>query len=207
VKGMASSMLYTLGDPLWDRGTQPSMDQRLVHLLHRCHVELIILDDFHHLIDPERKWMLVKVANWLKVLIKNSNIPVLVVAIEGSTKAIFGDVDNHQLSRLFLVRETLTPFPWQPKDPVTIQNFDRFVTLSEQATGTSCTITLNRVDFLYRVHCATKGIVANVMNLMRYAHVHAIRRKSTTIDLVDFAYAYEQRLMQHIGRPTNPFVE
>lgn len=207
VKGMASALLHALGDPLWDRGTQTSMDKRLLHLLRQCQVELIILDDFHHLIDPEKKWMIVKVANWLKVLIKESNIPVLVVAIEGSIKNILGEVDNHQLSRLFLVRETLAPFPWKPNEKQTIQNFNRFVELAEKAVDIPIAISMERISFLYRVHCATNGVVANVMNLMRYAQVHAVRRKSACIELADLSHAYKKRLMLHIGRPVDPFAD
>src|SRR5688572_3970894 len=83
VKGMAATMLERLGDPAAHRGALWSMNSRLIKLMQACDVQLAILDDFHHLIDTETNRILQKVSDWLKVLIKESGIPFLVVGIEG----------------------------------------------------------------------------------------------------------------------------
>ena len=53
VKAMASTMLAGLGDPASQSGTLWAMNFRLIHLIVDCKVRLVILDDFHHLIDKE----------------------------------------------------------------------------------------------------------------------------------------------------------
>ena len=90
-----------------------SLNSRLIKLLKACQVELVILDDFHHLIDTETDRVLAKVSDWLKVLIKETGIPFLVVGMEGKVERILRA--NAQLSRLFAARETLLPFAWQPE--------------------------------------------------------------------------------------------
>jgi len=73
-----------------------------------CQVELVILDDFHHLIDKETNRILEQVSDWLKVLIKETGIPFLVVGIDGKVERILDA--NAQLSRLFAVRQTWNHF-------------------------------------------------------------------------------------------------
>ena len=53
VKGLAQKMLEELGDPAAHKGNQPALNSRLIHLIRECGVELVILDDFQHLIDSE----------------------------------------------------------------------------------------------------------------------------------------------------------
>lgn len=84
VKGMAATLLAHLGDPAAHHGTLWAMNFRLIHLMMACQLELVILDDFHHLIDKETNRILEQVSDWLKVLIKETGIPFLVVGIEGT---------------------------------------------------------------------------------------------------------------------------
>lgn len=109
-KGTASKLLEHMGDPAAHRGTQWSLDSRLVKLISACGIELVILDDFHNLIETETDRVLEKVSDWLKALIKETSVPFLVVGIAGRVERILRA--NRELSRLFAVRETLYPFVW-----------------------------------------------------------------------------------------------
>ena len=77
-KGIAADLLLALGDPAWSSGTVQTLTSRAVKLLQRCGVELIVLDEFHHLFDMDRAKVMTKAAQWLKVLIVNTRIPVVV---------------------------------------------------------------------------------------------------------------------------------
>ncbi|MBN1668784.1 MAG: hypothetical protein JW862_16940, partial [Anaerolineales bacterium] len=66
--------------------------------------------------------------------------------------------------------------------------------------------TLPRVEVLFRIHYATNGIIANVMNLMRKAAENAYTRNSPTIDLADLSYAFTKRVGKHLYTKTNPFL-
>jgi hypothetical protein len=119
VKGMASHMLKVMGDPAYDKGTLTSMNGRLTGLAIDCGIKLFILDDFHHLIDSGTDHVLSEVSDWLKVLIKETNIPFLVVGIETKVEIILAA--NEQLARLFASRCHLEPFRWNPDELKSIQ--------------------------------------------------------------------------------------
>jgi hypothetical protein len=207
VKGMAASMLAHLGDPAANRGALWAMNYRLIRLMLDCRVELVILDDFHHLIDRETNRILEQVSDWLKVLIKETGIPFLVVGIEGKVERILEA--NPQLSRLFAVRQTLAPFRCDPTDAASVQEFARFVQYAEQAIAMPLPTTLPRLELIQRLYEATQGVVGNLMNLLRYAawltQQQAPAIQPTTIALATLAVAYDKRLAKHLQRSANPF--
>jgi hypothetical protein len=168
VKGMAPRMLEVLRDPAAHQGPLWSMNSRLVYYLKEaCEVQLVILDDFHHLIDQETNRILATVSDWLKVLIKETNVPFLVVGIEGKVEQILKA--NEQLSRLFAVREKLRPFRWDPMDMESVREFAAFIKYAEQGVEVFCSEELPRQELLHRLHYATDGVVGNVMNLFHMA--------------------------------------
>lgn len=203
VKGMAATLLARLGDPAASRGALWSMNFRLIHMMVDCGVELVILDDFHHLIDQETDRILEQVSDWLKVLIKETQIPFLVVGIEGKVERILEA--NAQLSRLFAVRQTLAPFRCDPLDDSSIQEFGLFVQHAEQAIGASLPVTIPRLELLYRLYYATEGVVGNLMNLLRYTALLTRQRDQNIITLSDLADAFDKRLAKHVKKK-NPFL-
>jgi len=205
VKGMAAAMLEQLGDPAAHRGTQWSMNSRLIRLMIACRIEIVILDDFHHLIDCETNRVLAKVSDWLKVLIKETGLPFLVVGIEGTVERIL-DV-NPQLSRLFAAREALEPFKWDMSDEACVCAFAKFVKYAEKAIGMALSDDLPRLELLYRLHYATGGVVGNLMNLLRYAAMSAQEKGTERVDLPTLALAFRRRLSRHLKAKVNPFEE
>lgn len=77
-KGIAADLLLALGDPAWSSGTVQTLTNQAVKLLKDCNVELIVMDEFHHLFDADRAKVMTKASQWLKVLIVNTGIPVVV---------------------------------------------------------------------------------------------------------------------------------
>jgi hypothetical protein len=203
VKGMAAKLLQVLGDPAANHGTLWSMNSRLIHFIQTCEVQMIILDDFHHLIDKETNRVLGKVSDWLKVLIKETNIPFLVVGVEGTVRRILAA--NAQLSRLFAIRETLHPFQWDARNPETIKEFMTFVAFAERLIGVRLTEEIEREDLLYRIYYATDGVVGNVMNLLRYAVALTQHREEDILTLEVLTQAFDMRLAEHV-RKRSPFL-
>jgi hypothetical protein len=203
VKGMTSALLDALGDPLAFKGTQPEMNARLQNFLADCGVRLVILDDFHHLIDKQTNRILRDVSEWLKVLIKNTGIVYLVVGIEGEVERILNA--NKQLSRLF-VREYLLPFRWRPDDPDSIADFARLISYVQTVLEVKLTTAESWPVLLFRIHLATGGVMSNIMNLFRQA-VRIQQRQGLVgqpLSLDVLAEAYGQRLQPHVG-VDNPF--
>lgn len=204
VKGLAEKMLEALGDPAAHKGTQTTMDLRLVTFIKECKVELVILDDFQHLIDSEKQKILAKVSNWLKVLIKEAGVPFLVVGIEGGVEIILKA--NLQISRLFAVREKLEKFEWIISEPQTIQNFADFIQATEEVVGLRLPWRSDTdADLLYRLHYATDGVVANIMHLVRGANRRARKQGADRLEMTFLASVFDKRLKSHLNKSINPF--
>jgi hypothetical protein len=201
VKGTASGLLEQLGDPGANKGTLWSMNSRLVGLIKSCGVELVILDEFSNLIDTETNHVMNTVSDWLKMLIKQSGVPFLVVGISGKVSRILKA--NNQLARLFACREQLEPFIWG--DSKSIQDFSMFVQYAEKAVGLPFTKDVPKVELYYRLHYATDGVVGNIMNLVRYAGLNATENNCSSIDLRDLSEAFRQRLSAYLPSKVNPF--
>jgi hypothetical protein len=202
VKRMASYLLEVMGDPAYDSGTLTSMDVRLVGLIADCKVQLIILDDFHHLIDQETKRVLAKVSDWLKVLIKETKVTFLVVGKKGSIETIL--LTNSQLSRLFAIRRTLDPFNWDPDSPEDQEEFDTFIRYLEKAR-LPIDEKLPRNEVLCRIYYATRGVVANIINLFNLSTAFAEKAGDQEIRTDHLLAACEERLMMHAKLRINPF--
>lgn len=203
VKGMAVHMLTALGDCAPNKGTLQLMNARLILFLKKCEVQLVILDDFHHLIDSETNKVLAKVSDWLKVLIKETGIPYLVVGIENTIDTILKA--NQQLSRLFAVRETLQPLTLDNEEEV--RKFAYFLTYAQEAIGMNIANEIPRPEMLARMHYATNGVVGNIMNLLRFAAMLANKRGENELSLLLLDEAFNKRLLRHTMKRQNPFTE
>ena len=203
VKGMAARMLEVIGDPAAHRGPLWAMNSRLIEYLKLCQVQLVILDDFHHLIDKETERILEAVSDWLKVLIKETRVPFLVVGLEGRVELILNS--NEQLSRLFAMRETLQPFAWDPGDVTAAQAFAAFVQVVETGIQFPLSTELPRPELLHRLHYATAGVVGYVMNLIRFAVWLADRQQADVLSLAILSQAFAKRLQPHLPHKVDPF--
>lgn len=208
VKGMAARMLETLGDPAAHQGALWAMNSRLIHYIRACQVQLVILDDFHHLIDQETNRILETVSDWLKVLIKETGIPFLVVGLAGKVELILQT--NAQLSRLFAIRESLMPFSWDPHDEALVKEFAYFIKYTEKGIGISLSDELPRAELLHRLHYATNGVVGNIMNLLRFATLlsqpPAEATTNPVLTLLLLSRAFTKRLRQHLPHKIDPFL-
>lgn len=147
-----------------------------------------------------------KVSNWLKVLIKETGVPFVVIGIEGKVELILKS--NLQLSRLFPVREKLKRFEWNPSCPKTIQEFANFVQATESVVGYKLPWqSESDADLLFRIHYATDGVIANLMNLMRGAALEAHKRKVNKLDMNILSVVFDKRLSKHLYRRENPFLD
>jgi Cdc6-like AAA superfamily ATPase len=202
VKSMCSTMLDALGDPAAFKGTVLSLNHRLIGFIHDCDVELIILDEFHHLIDSKTNRILEQVSEWMKSLIKKTGKSFLVVGIEGQVEIILRN--NPQLSRHFPLREKIHPLVYEP----TLENeFVQFVVRAEKVLGMHLTNKMPRAELLYRLHYASDGIIGHIMNLMRSAAMKARDEGHETIEEVDLSSAFERRIAKVLWKKVNPFEE
>lgn len=98
IRAVTAALLDGMGAPSPDRGDATTLARRLAKKLLQCGVEIIVLDEFQHLIANRRSDPVSDVADWLKTIINMTGIPIVVVGLP-SSRAVLDQ--NLQLARRF----------------------------------------------------------------------------------------------------------
>ncbi|MGD0281786.1 MAG: TniB family NTP-binding protein [Dissulfurispiraceae bacterium] len=201
VKGMATGLLYSLGDPLADKGTITSQTLRLYNLIKDCKTELIVLDEFQHLIDKDSNKVLQVASDWLKNLLNETAVPMVLIGMPTSVKILDA---NEQLRRRFLTRMSLKPFGWnterEQKDFITLLKFIEKALPLKEISG------LYSYETAFRLYCASRGVISNLMKIVRRAAILAVRKGLERISPDLLIVAYEDEMETSGVVPGNPFM-
>ena len=108
-KSLVTALLTAIGDPAAERGSQVTQTLRLKRYIEACKVELLILDEFQHFQDRESLRVLKTVSDWLKVLMDETGVPIVLAGLPYS-HTVLDDENNEQLRRRFALRIELEPF-------------------------------------------------------------------------------------------------
>ena len=201
-KGIAADLLLALGDPAWSSGTVQTLTNRAVKLLKRCRVELIVFDEFHHLFDLDRSKVMTKAAQWLKVLIVNTGIPVVVCGMPEAEHVLRAE----HTERRFKERLILHCFTWR-----TTAGRREFCSMLKKLDATlplAAESGLAGPELAGRFYLACRGVPDYLMTLVRSGFAEALGRGSERIELCDLARVYETKLAQQrvLAEQSNPFV-
>lgn len=201
VKSLVTHLLDKLGDPMADRGTVVNQTQRLQKLLKACGVELILLDEFQHFIERDSLKVLKNVADWLKVLLNETGIPIVLIGLPSSDQVLEA---NPQLKRRFSLRASLEPFDWET--PEQQRDLRKFLKVLDEKLPLLKRSHLADEETAYRFFCATGGVIAHLMQLTRRAAALAVARSMARLDLDVLAEAYDELLALTNTKMNNPFL-
>lgn len=199
IKNLASGLLEAMGDPCSDRGTTVTITKRLKTFLKACGVELIILDEFQHLNGTENK--LYQAADWLKALIEDSNVPIVVIGLPESTGVLN---TNSQLNRRFSHRCDLEPFGWESAEDrkfftSLLHTIDLKLPFPERTQ-------LASEDLKPRIFDASDGVFGDLIKLIRFSAQYSIEENHQRIQIKSFIRAYEEHIKPRKPDKENPFI-
>ncbi len=201
IKHLVTELLASLGDPVPDKGTIVTQTRRLKRLIAECKVELIVLDEFQHFIDRDSNVILVTVSNWLKDLLNETSVPMVLIGMPYSNVILEA---NAQLERRFAMRVSLGPFDWQAPQRQT--EFRMFLQILDEKLPFPRRSGLADPEPALRIFCATDGVTGYVMKLIRRAATMAIDEQRECVDPEMLARAYDERLSARAPDRVNPFM-
>ena len=202
VKELCVRLLAALGDPYSHRGTKFEIEARIKPLVQNKGVELIILDEFQHMIDPERGKVAHTTLEWLKTQMNTLNVGFVLVGLPEFEEVVHDNLQWHRRSR---GRFQLHPFSWSTPD-----DRNRFLSflgtieaLVPVPNNDGC---LRTGNLPARIIYATGGHVAFVMRLIRQAAEEAIDQEAETLTAHHFQKAYN--VLEGFSKPkeNNPFM-
>jgi hypothetical protein len=200
IKSMGTWLLRDLGDPMPDRGTTTSITMRLCKLIKECRVELLILDEFQHLIDKDTEKVIKSSADWLKNILNDTGVPMVLMGMPWSVDILSA---NDQLQRRFSAKMELKAFGWSTEAEQ--KEFKTFLILLENGLPLPKPSNLYSGQMPFRLFCATRGILSNIKNLISKTAEKAIEKGFENITMDLLALAYDEELALNVVGNTNPF--
>lgn len=199
VKGLAEQLLLALGDPKFDKGTEQVKTARLQTIISQCGTRMIIVDEFQHFIDKGSSKIAYHVTDWLKTLVEESRVAIVVAGLPTCLDVI---VRNEQLDGRFMAPIVMPRFTWEKLD-----DREEFIAiLAEFHASMSPHFDLpnfSNDEMAFRFHCASGGLIGYVAKMLRIAVWQAIDENNKTIQLAELAKA--QAMAVNLGKLENPF--
>ncbi len=207
IRSLALKLLEHLGETSMNRSRTTDLTKRLSRLLTRCGTKIILLDEFHHLLaegGPDDKRS-VKICNWLKTLIDQTNVMVCLVGVPACEALVQSD---SQMSRRFKRRFKLSELSCGTKAaPGPLGKFLRSIGKEFKAK-----LELdNFIDFkdhamVVRIWAATSGNLSFVMDLLKQASAIALLSDRKTVVAGDLEEAYSKGITSTVTKVSaNPF--
>jgi len=188
VKGLAERMLRALGDPKFDKGTEQVKTYRLQQLMSECQTRMVIVDEFQHFVDKGSSKIAYHVADWLKMLVDESRVAIVVSGLPNCIDVLRG---NEQLAGRFMAPVVMPRFNWKK-----IDHRDEFMAIlaafHEQMANHFDLPDLSSDEMAFRFHCATGGLIGYVTKILRKAIWTALDENRRTFTLEDFAIALSE---------------
>lgn len=167
-------------------GNRTQLTERLVQNLKTCQTRFYILDEFQHLVDPKKEKTHATVRNWVKDLMNESKVPIILVGTEDLLPLLEGD---EQIERRFRRRCSLTEFSLN-NDYLKVLVF--FVKRLKDHCSLQPSAELKTPQFGQRMYAATAGNMCATKDLFVEAADLALRGKSAEISGVHFKQAFER---------------
>ncbi|REE67296.1 TniB protein [Paenibacillus taihuensis] len=186
---LASKVLLDLGYPFPTRRTELNHVRSLIM---EREVKMLILEGAEHLNS--------KTINWVKTLIGEVNIPVVLCGI---SESMWMFVNDPQLNRLFTNKLELAPFRYGNKKETSA--FLGFLHVMERQLPFAKPTNLTEKTIAERLYYASLGVASYLMQLMIEATICAVNDGDDSIELEHLNQAFER--IKLISRPfiVNPF--
>jgi Cdc6-like AAA superfamily ATPase len=165
-KDALSLLLGELQDVAPSNGDVRILRRRLENYIISCKVELIIIDEIHHVLPAHTTAKTQEFADWIKSIMDKTSIPFIFVGLPESIKLLHAISKADEKDQLF--RRSRRTVEIKPPEPNTVI-WKKLITGYQRALGEVQCINLSSPEMLARLYLATKGLNGRVANLLSEA--------------------------------------
>lgn len=201
VKNLAEAILSAMGDPASVRGTAEQKTRRIYKFFASCKVELLLIDEFHHFVEVNRRTVKRDVTDWLKNLLNVTRVGVVLAGLPSSEEALRC---NQQLARRFSARLHLAPFTYFT-DKKQLE-FRGLLQCLQKQLPVEC-IDLHTDEVARRIFMATNGVIDYVIKLLEEACDLIRNGDFKFLDLSALSKAFTRSIWAEAPAELNPFIE
>jgi predicted AAA+ superfamily ATPase len=196
----AKELLLKLNDPLALHESDITvLTKRVVELIPLLKIELIIIDEFQHLVEESSNKVLTRVGNWLKMIINKSKCPIVLFGMPYSKVVMQA---NSQLQSRFSIQFNLRPFNYQDGEGV----FKTFLEHLDEALpfDKKCGLAIKKLQ--KKLFAFSQGNMRSLRNLIFQASIQAIENNHESIKEEDFVFASHLTSGDKPATWKNPFL-
>lgn len=188
VNGLAELMLYAMGDPLFDKGTENVKTLRIRKLMKECGTTMLMIDEFQHFVDKGSDKVMHHVADWLKALVDDTRVALAVAGLP-ICEAVLNQ--NEQFDGRFFSPAFMPRFNWGNSEHR--NEFEAILGAFYVSISRHFEIPeLDDAEMAFRCYCATGGLIGYLTKLLRQAVWNALDNDRKTINLSDLALAHHE---------------
>jgi len=198
IVGVQTAMLKALGDPHPEVGTQNKQGIRLIHLIKECNVRQVALDEFQHLIEKRTTDVIGDVADWLKVLMISTNLPIVLI---GQPSGLILFEEEPQIGDRITLHHEMSYASIQGKENIKEYRkiLKSFEFRLELPVGS-----LQEPEVRTKIFVATQGSMRRLNKLISYVNMKREQSTELTMD-EQLAQAFDTVLKITEEVPENPF--
>lgn len=198
VKGLVEVMLHELKDPRADKGSAQTRTTRLRKLIAETGTRAVLIDEFQHFYDQGKHRVIHHVANWLKNLVEDEKLVLIVAGLETCMSVI---TQNEQLTGRFLAPIRMPRFNWEDDDDR--EEFIGILGAFQDTISKHFEIPdLTTPEMAFRFYCGTGGLMGYLTKVLRTAIWNAMDAERSRITLRNFAEAHSQSVWNHMKLPS-----
>lgn len=190
-------------DPKFGSGTENHRTSRLGVLMQSAGTRMVMIDEFQHFYDKVSHRVAHHVADWLKILVDNSRIALVVAGLPSCLAVL---EQNEQLGGRFLSPVVMPRFLWTDDDHR--EEFIGIVGAFQESLGGHFDIPrLDAAEMAFRLYCGTGGLVGYLTKLLRQAVWDALDDDRRVIQLEHLAVAHHNSVWnrERLSGVENPF--
>jgi hypothetical protein len=202
IDSLISEALDALGDGNADKGRNlGKKKRRLVKLLIQLQVELIIWDEFQHILEATIGTSPSLVINWVKDLMNKIPVAMVMIGMPGSVRVVTSD---DQLNARISERIEMHRFGWKKKGEK--KEFKRLLLEIDQCLPFENLVGLINGDMPDRFYDASNGNLGFLIKLIRKTARKEIKAGENTFHFETLANVWEKSIKSSIKDIENPFV-
>jgi len=188
VIGLAELMLRAMGDPLFDRGTENSKTSRLQALMQNCGTRMVMIDEFQHFVDKGSHKVMHHVADWLKILVDDSNVALVVAGLPTCLAVL---EQNEQLAGRFLSPIFMPRFDWLHDEQR--EEFKAILGAFHESLSIHFDLpVLDGDEMAFRCYCGTGGLIGYLSKFLRQMVWNALDANKRSISLQELEKAHNE---------------
>ena len=199
-KSLNEELLHAIRHPEPCRGTSTQLTIKAGQSLMARGVQLVIIDEIHHLKSLTTRTVGQKVAHHIKTFLNSTSIPMLFV---GVPRALDLKKSDKELNWRTQYEIPIRPLDWWDRQQQ--HEFRAILDQFESVLPFSRRSELDAKDLAARIHFATGGLVGAVSDLIYQTTTLALTRQRPCLTREDFADTYEHQFGLTLGKKSNPF--